>query len=257
MSAISSCLRRPSPAAPDDQVDAPASQLSHARRPRCRAALACSNSAASPGDSQRTSPPPQASAQTSTSAGRARASVGVGQISVATYIAGPPRRVADCGAAASLRRPTRRLSGNFPRCARSREPAAYPRRWDTPPQRGAHICEDTSNGYPTTRPRGRPIRVSPPAPAPNPPHGPLDAFATPLLAARTVPRVGKAKLKAGHRPDARASGRAGRLPHRHRARLGHRRRRDGDVVACWARARPRWSPGKASARAGSPMWSSS
>ena len=36
--------------------------------------------------------------------------------------------------------------------------------------------------------------------------------------------------EARHRPHPRGAGRAGRLPHRHRARLRHRRRRDGAVV---------------------------
>ena len=80
-----------------------------------------------------------------------------------------------------------------------------------------------------------------------------DARARPL--APRQDRQGQAQ--AGHRPHPRGARSAGRLPHRHRAGLRHRRGRDGAVVAARRRAASTCSPGKASASAGSPTSSSS
>ena len=88
----------------------------------------------------------------------------------------------------------------------------------------------------------RPLRQAPrlgsekPSPTPRWPFAPRQA------------RQGQARR---HRPDARGAGSAGGLPHRHRARLRHRRGGDGDVVAA-GRAAGRCWPGRVSAKAGSP-----
>ena len=80
-----------------------------------------------------------------------------------------------------------------------------------------------------------------------------DAAARPLAPrqARQGPAQGR------HRPHPRRPRRSRRLPHRHRARLRHRRRRDGACGRCSAPARSTCWPGRASARAGSPTSSSS
>ena len=72
-------------------------------------------------------------------------------------------------------------------------------------------------------------------------------------AARALPpRQGRqGPAEARDRPHPRGAAGPGRLPHRDRPGLRHRRGRDGDVVAARARARSRCSPGRASARAGS------
>ena len=139
--------------------------------------------------------------------------------------------------------------------ARSATP--YRRRRDTLPQRGAHICKDTRHEHDAPRHRARSIRASPPAPAPRPPTFSLDKLAD-APARPLAPRHDRQGQAQGrHRPDARDPRHPRRLPHRHRARLRHRRRRDGDVVDA-RRPRPsRCSPGKASAKAGSPTRSSS
>ena len=58
--------------------------------------------------------------------------------------------------------------------------------------------------------------------------------------------------EARDRPHPRGARGPRRLPHRHRAGLRHRRRRDGAVVDARRRGRSTCSPGRASARAGSP-----
>ena len=106
------------------------------------------------------------------------------------------------------------------------------------------------------RPRGRPIRVFPPAPAPNPRLHPRQARRRrpwPLAPRRR--RQGQAQGRDRRHP--RDPRRPRRLPHRHRAGVRHRRRGNGACGRCWARAASRCSPGKASAPAGSPTWSSS
>ena len=58
------------------------------------------------------------------------------------------------------------------------------------------------------------------------------------------------QAQAGHRPHARSAAGAGRLPHRHRAGLRHRRRRDGAVVAARRARRRRAGLGKLRPRLG-------
>ena len=80
------------------------------------------------------------------------------------------------------------------------------------------------------------------------PQNPQGRAARPLAPLQA--RQGAAEAR--HRPDARGAAGSRRLPHRHRARLRHRRLRDGDVVDARRARRRRCWPGKASAKAGSP-----
>ena len=70
-------------------------------------------------------------------------------------------------------------------------------------------------------------------------------------------KLGKAKLKRAIDRTREVLRSAGRLPHRHRPGLRHRRRRDGDVVAARRARRSPCSPGNPSAKAGSPTSPSS
>ena len=67
---------------------------------------------------------------------------------------------------------------------------------------------------------------------------------------RVEARQGEAQAR--HRSHPRSARSPGRLPHRHRAGVRHRRGRNGAVVAARARARSPCWPGNPSAKAGSP-----
>ena len=101
-------------------------------------------------------------------------------------------------------------------------------------------------------PRARARLTSRPAPAPSAPAGPSKPSRRDALGRSHRAKLGKARLKQAIDLTREVLRGAGRLPHRHRARLRHRRGRDGPVVAARRRGRSTCWPGKASARAGSP-----
>ena len=85
----------------------------------------------------------------------------------------------------------------------------------------------------------------------------LDNLKTDTLGRSHRAKLGKARLKRAIDLTREVLRGPGRLPHRHRAGLRHRRGRDGACGRCSAPGRSTCSPGRASARAGSPTSSSS
>ena len=105
--------------------------------------------------------------------------------------------------------------------------------------------------------RVRQIPISPQVPAPSVPAGRSKRSMMSALGRSHRAKIGKAKLEQAIDLTREILEVPGRLPDRHRAGLRHRRGRDGAVVAARRSAASTWSPGRASAPAGSPMWSSS
>jgi hypothetical protein len=62
-----------------------------------------------------------------------------------------------------------------------------------------------------------------------------EKLATESLGRSHRAKIGKTRLQLLHRPDARSAAAARYAPHRHRARFGHRRLRNGDVDDARAR----------------------
>ena len=104
-----------------------------------------------------------------------------------------------------------------------------------------------TNAMPGVRPADPALLVRPLRQAPRlDPASPHRRRSRPLAPRQA--RQGEAQAR--DRPDPRGPGRAGRLPHRHRARLRHRRRRDGAVVAARRPRRSTCWPGKLRRRLG-------
>ena len=101
------------------------------------------------------------------------------------------------------------------------------------------------------------FRTSPPAPAPSAPAGACKPSPTQLSDARTAPSSARRKLKRAIDLTREILAGPGRLPHRHRAGLRHRRGRDGAVVAARRAAGHHAGLGDRSAKAGSPTSPSS